>query len=164
MYICRKMENKPLALINAVKLFHIYSTLSVVLKWWAALCSVPVYFSVVKTMQHGFCWLGMLVQCFLGRQQYMEHFWPPWFGFIKSSGNLIELEHEVKTRDVTLLWIFSSLSNRLMPSVAFFLLLSLGKLISVRYQNIAGRIDMMTGLQAYYHRRHMWRWRIELDG
>lgn len=38
----------------------------------------------------------------LGRQHTWS-FCPPWFGFIKASGNLIELEREVKTHDVTLL-------------------------------------------------------------
>ncbi len=61
----------------------------------------------------------MLVSAFsVTRQQYMERFWPPGFGFIKASGNLIELEDEVKTHDVN----FSTLSNRLMPSNAFLAL------------------------------------------
>lgn len=46
----------------------------------------------------------------------MEHFCPPWFGFIKASGSLIELEHEVKTPDVTL--SFQKGLKCLMPSIA----------------------------------------------
>lgn len=122
---------------------------------YTGLCLVRAYFSVVKTMRRGFGWLDVGSQLFRS-SAYVERFWPPCFGFIKASGNLIELEREVKTRDVTLLSILKSFdafsSNAAFSSWTWTHWIQLGIRIWIL-------LDVnMTVTLAYYHRHHMWRW------